>query len=360
MIMSNAILKKVATLATTIALTVGCSVMPVSASLQYETGSFTKFSGFTEFPEGLTFQQVEEMDADEFLSLPNAQDIYNQLYELNIAPQIRGNYIQRGYYIYQYGLYLDEDAIVDDAVAEISEDGLYYSYDSYKSEYPGMSLSDTYEAAFEDYYGFPCSVNLSWAAEALSGNSALFLFDSTGLYSQSYRKAEWKEKRNALKKIQLTDGSLGGYYRVFNLKNTWIDIEGSNPADVDTVETASGYIQCVYDEDAFNLYVLSQAKSCYGYFYVFGDKVQFMNVAGGNIGGGSVSRVMGDANSDGQVNILDVVYLKKAISGKILYSTSYQGNSDVYQDNTVDDLDAEYLLRYLVGLEESLPVVPTK
>jgi hypothetical protein len=358
MIMSNAILKKVATLATTVALTVGCSVMPVSASLQYETGSFTKFSGFTEFPEGLTFQQVEEMDADEFLSLPNAQDIYNQLYELNIAPLQNGKYIKRGFFIREYGLYFDEDAIIDDAVAEISEDGLYYSY---KSEYPDISLSDTYEVAFEDYYGFPCSVNLNWTAE--SSNSALILFDSTGLYSQSYRKAEWKEKHDALKRIQLTDGSLGnilgGYYRVFNLTDTWIDIEGSNLADIDTVETASGYIQCVYDEDAYNLFVLSQAKSCYGYFYVFGDKVHFMNTFAGPIGGG-VSRVTGDANSDGQVNILDVVYLKKAISGKVLYSTSYQGNSDVYQDNTVDDLDAEYLLRYLVGLEESLPVVPTK
>ncbi|MGN1225185.1 MAG: dockerin type I repeat-containing protein, partial [Ruminococcus sp.] len=66
----------------------------------------------------------------------------------------------------------------------------------------------------------------------------------------------------------------------------------------------------------------------------------------------------GDVNVNGQVTIIDVVLLNKAIAGKVTLSEQATLNADCVHDNVIDELDAKALLAYLVGWDgfETLPV----
>ncbi|MDO4155783.1 MAG: dockerin type I repeat-containing protein [Oscillospiraceae bacterium] len=66
----------------------------------------------------------------------------------------------------------------------------------------------------------------------------------------------------------------------------------------------------------------------------------------------------GDVNVNGQVTIIDVVLLNKAVAGKVTLSEQATLNADCVHDNVIDELDAKALLAYLVGWDgfETLPV----
>ena len=66
----------------------------------------------------------------------------------------------------------------------------------------------------------------------------------------------------------------------------------------------------------------------------------------------------GDVNVNGQVTIIDVVLLNKAVAGKVTLGEQATLNADCVHDGVINELDAKALLAYLVGWDgfETLPV----
>ncbi len=95
----------------------------------------------------------------------------------------------------------------------------------------------------------------------------------------------------------------------------------------------------------------------YEYFYVFRKNAAILpfNLP---LGGQPYELVCGDANADGMVTITDVIYLQKSIAGLLMRSNTTKTNGDLYYDGVIDERDVETLMRHLVGLEETLSVVP--
>ncbi len=64
----------------------------------------------------------------------------------------------------------------------------------------------------------------------------------------------------------------------------------------------------------------------------------------------------GDVNVDGNVNILDVILLNKALLAGEKITDEGIANADVDQDGTPSSADSLLILKFTVGLEEKLPV----
>ncbi|GEM_PF-221671 len=64
----------------------------------------------------------------------------------------------------------------------------------------------------------------------------------------------------------------------------------------------------------------------------------------------------GDVNLDGNVNILDVITLNRAVLGKDFLSDEQAANADVDLSGKPDSTDSLNILKYIVGLTKSLPV----
>jgi len=62
----------------------------------------------------------------------------------------------------------------------------------------------------------------------------------------------------------------------------------------------------------------------------------------------------GDANKDGQVDILDVIVINKAILGKESFSKMQTRASDVNKNGVPDSADSLTIMKYIVGLVSSL------
>lgn len=67
-----------------------------------------------------------------------------------------------------------------------------------------------------------------------------------------------------------------------------------------------------------------------------------------------ISIVKGDATEDENVNIVDVIAVNKNILGKETFSAYAQYVADVNQNGTVDSGDSLEILKYVVGLNETL------
>lgn len=336
-----------ASLMTTIMLLMGYCSIPSSAAVYYKN-AFPTFSGFTEFPENLTFQQVKEMSPEEFLSLPNAQAIYDQVYSLLTTPRCISYYITQEDPFEAFSIILDNDAIVD-SVGVLNENGtVVYDEQPLTND---IKLAEPYDTAYKKYY--ESSIQLNTVLN--NGDYDIFtIFDSTGLSTHFYRSNYRKEFLNNTV-ISEYEGSSG--YRSFYLGNPPVLYQEITPIGEEKVPNTN-YIKYLYDQEKIQESILYKAKSLYGYFYVFEDTVHFVEIQG--LSGGSsapISSIVGDINVDGKVTIIDAVQLKKAIAGKLLYSspTNY---FDIYKDNMLNDQDFECLMRYLIGLEESLPVIP--
>ncbi|MBR1554122.1 MAG: dockerin type I repeat-containing protein, partial [Oscillospiraceae bacterium] len=68
--------------------------------------------------------------------------------------------------------------------------------------------------------------------------------------------------------------------------------------------------------------------------------------------------VWGDADCSGEVNILDVIVLNKAILGKEKISAQGIVNADINQDSIPDSADSLNIMKLIVGLlkAENCPV----
>lgn len=70
----------------------------------------------------------------------------------------------------------------------------------------------------------------------------------------------------------------------------------------------------------------------------------------------SETPLIGDANLDGKVDVTDAVLLNKAANGSVMLNDLQRNNMDCNGDGTISVDDGLALLRYLVHLEESLPI----
>ncbi|MBP3502087.1 MAG: leucine-rich repeat protein [Clostridia bacterium] len=68
------------------------------------------------------------------------------------------------------------------------------------------------------------------------------------------------------------------------------------------------------------------------------------------------NKLIGDVNVDGKVDITDIIYLNKYIVGVIKFNSEQLQAADCYSDNVVNSLDLLALLRYIVELENELPI----
>lgn len=326
-------------------LLMGYCSMPSSAAVYYQN-AFPTFSGFTDFPENLTFQQVKNMSPEEFLSLPNAQAIYDQVYALLMTPRLNGNYIIQEDPFEEFSIILDCDAIVDPMGISDENGTVVYQEQPLENE---IKLVESYDTAYKEYYG--SSIKLNTVINS-SDYDIYTIFDSTGLSTQFYRSDYRKEFLNHATMAEYADCK---GYRSFYLKSPPVLYEEISPIGEEKVPNIK-LKKCLYDQEALQTSILYKAKSLYGYFYVFKDAVHLVEIQG--LGSGvsaPVSSIAGDINADGKVTIIDAIQLRKGIIGKLLYSSA---DLDIYKDNVLDEQDCEYLLRYLVGLEESLPVIP--
>ncbi len=66
----------------------------------------------------------------------------------------------------------------------------------------------------------------------------------------------------------------------------------------------------------------------------------------------------GDVNLDGQITLLDVVYLNKGIAGSVTLSAEQNANADTCADGVINASDAGALLKYVIESIKSLPVNP--
>lgn len=68
------------------------------------------------------------------------------------------------------------------------------------------------------------------------------------------------------------------------------------------------------------------------------------------------SRLYGDVNLDGAVDIADAVLLNKAIAGAVMLNDQSRLNSDCHADDTLETNDSIALLQFLVHTINTLPV----
>lgn len=64
----------------------------------------------------------------------------------------------------------------------------------------------------------------------------------------------------------------------------------------------------------------------------------------------------GDVNLDGVVDIADCVLLNKCIAGAVELNKTAKRNADIDQNDTIDTIDALYLLQFLVHIIDTLPI----
>lgn len=69
-----------------------------------------------------------------------------------------------------------------------------------------------------------------------------------------------------------------------------------------------------------------------------------------------LSTFTGDVNSDGVVNILDVITINRAILGKEKLTDSQNKAADVNKNDKVDSLDSLLIMKYIVGIINSFDV----
>ncbi len=69
--------------------------------------------------------------------------------------------------------------------------------------------------------------------------------------------------------------------------------------------------------------------------------------------------VSGDVDLDGTVSIMDVILLSQSLMGTEQLSEQAALAADAYYNHQIDSMDMLSILKYLVGLESALPIVPS-
>ncbi len=67
--------------------------------------------------------------------------------------------------------------------------------------------------------------------------------------------------------------------------------------------------------------------------------------------------LIGDTNLDGQVSLIDLVYLNKNLAGSLTFNEEQMANAACVDDGAINGADATALLKYIVEAIDSLPVI---
>lgn len=357
-----------------IAMLAGSAAIPVSAETSAsETG----------FPEGLTYQQVCAMSEEEFLSLPYAEKMVQDIHEyetsffsyyLNFnrkpADLLDGEIVFRQGFVTRELKLVEHDGHTHKRVYYHFPEGYeeaftaYYGTEIAETEFSALSLNpgiqvhsldpfDPEKLAFQKDTGitltYPREEDFLELYTTTKFNDGLEEYDGLFRYLPSeYSTPEDIEQDPGLLVSFYLDGTLSVENRkdpVKEIQTIYDWTEGHNA------------IRYVYDYDILWENSVETAKQLYGYFYVFEENVAVLPPVM-MLSGQPYEPICGDANADGMVTITDVIYLQKSIAGLLLRSNTMDTSGDLYYDGVMDERDVETLLRYLVGLEETLPVVP--
>lgn len=302
------------------AMLAGTAAIPVSAEEAIsETG----------FPEGLTYQQVCAMSEEEFLALPYAENLVKSIHKVNTTFCSYYLELNRPAYDLEYGHNNYANGVI------VAEENAYH-------------LSEDYIDVFTAYYGEEIAEN------ALKN---IMSTDRAGLIVIGYK--DGVNYTHSVPNIG-TDGE-NDLIQTFYFPDTRDYSKLQDP--VKEIEKAYNWtetypiVRYIYDYNILWENSLEMARQNYGYFYVFGEKVHMMSYDQ-PLEMQPYEPICGDANADGMVTITDVIYLQKSVAGLLLRSNTMDTSGDLYYDGVIDERDVEILLRYLVGLEETLPVVP--
>ncbi len=80
------------------------------------------------------------------------------------------------------------------------------------------------------------------------------------------------------------------------------------------------------------------------------------SVSGSGSDTGTADVLYGDTNLDGRVDITDAVLLNRAVSGSVSLNAQATKNADCDANGDLSGNDAVVLMRFLVHLENQLPV----
>ncbi len=129
----------------------------------------------------------------------------------------------------------------------------------------------------------------------------------------------------------------------------------------DTYDTDLGYITVTLPEtaspgDSFAIDAL-YSYSTYTRSYAVHDNETYLNLT---LEGGSVTVIetpsYGDINQDGKVSLADAVLLSKAVASAVSLNDTGFYNADCNRDGTVDSVDLNYLMKFLIRVIQTLPV----
>lgn len=347
----------------------GIAAIPVSAE--------ASVSG-TAFPENLTYQQVCEMSEEEFLALPYAEKMVKDIHEyetsffsyyLNFNRKPNG--LEQGLLIFQKNMITRELKTTE--------------YNGHTRKQVFYHFPEEYKDTFTSYYGTEIAEKSLVNIEVYSGDFhypfKLTLQNDTGItlkdtygeeLDQLYTTTKFNDGLEEYDGLERANWNMDIYTPeeieylpvrlvYFNLKDTQSFRKTKDPLkEIQTIydwTEGQNAIRYVYDYDILWENSIELARQYYGYFYVFGENVAIMTPEG-MYAGQPYEPICGDANADGMVTITDVIYLQKSVAGLLLRSNTTDTSGDLYYDGVIDERDAEILLRYLVGLEETLPVVP--
>ena len=63
----------------------------------------------------------------------------------------------------------------------------------------------------------------------------------------------------------------------------------------------------------------------------------------------------GDVDCNGEIDILDVITLNKNLLGKEILDEQAQKNADVDENDKINSVDSQNILKYIVGIVTAFP-----
>ena len=349
-----------------IAMLAGSVAVPVSAETSAsETG----------FPEGLTYQKVCAMSEEEFLTLPYAEEMVKEIhqyetsffsYYLNFNRK-RADLLD-GEVVFQKGFVTREGEQVG---SSNSKKVVYHFPEAYTEAFTAYYGEEIVETALSDVEVHSLDPASSGKLAFQNDTGITLTYPRDEYFPELYITTKFDDgleeydglfrylpsEYSTPEEIEQDPGLLVSFY----LDGTLSAANRKDPVkEVQTIENwteGQNAYRYIYDYDILWENSVETAKQFYGYFYVFGENVAILPPCM-LLGGQHYEPICGDANADGMVTITDVIYLQKSIAGLLWSSNTTKTSGDLYYDGVMDERDVEILLRYLVGLEETLPVVP--
>lgn len=304
------------------AMLAGTAAIPVSAEeVVSETG----------FPEGLTYQQVCAMSEEEFLALPYAEKMVQDIHEYETSFfsyylnfNRKPDTLLYGEIVFPQGFVTRELKLEERGNGRPARKSVCYHFPEeyteaftayYGAEIAETALSDVEVHSLDPYdpeklaFQNDTGITLTYPQDeyfpelytTTKFNDGLEKYDGLFRYLPSeYSTPEEIEQDPGLIVSFYLDGTLS----FANMKDPLKEIQ-----TIENWTEGQNAIRYVYDYDILWENSVETAKQLYGYFYVFEENVAVLPPLM-VLGQQPYEPICGDANADGMVTITDVIYLK--------------------------------------------------